>query len=118
MLAQKLENLRGAGCLQPDLKQPGLLGKEPLPQVLIAAVGKSANEMRDVIILAEFLICLWVKLGVLPNLLKFSFEGQLVLVGVLVYLLLHLRLLGVRIVPTPGHQLDGKTYINSIFRRT
>ena len=49
----------GVRSLQPQVKQATLLSQEPLSELLISAVGESADEVRNVVVFAELhLVCL------------------------------------------------------------
>lgn len=73
--------------------------------------------MRNVVVLAEFRVSLGVKICELPDLFESALEGEFVLVGKVVNLLLNLRLLCVCVVPGVV-QARWDTYINSILRST
>lgn len=97
------------------------MSQEPLPEVFIAAVGQSADEVGDVVVLAEFLVGLWVQFGVLSFFGILAFERHLVLNRELVDLLRELLLISIRIIPTKPVKaiiITQSSYINSIFLST
>ena len=56
MLAQQLLHFFVFEHPQTHLKEPGFLGKEPLAQLLVPAVSKSADEVRYVVVFAEGIV--------------------------------------------------------------
>ena len=95
-----MEDFKGSSSLESHFKQVSLLSKEPLPEVFITAVGQSADEVGDVVVLAEFLVGPWVQLGVLSFFGILAFERHLMLKRELVDLLRKLLLISIRIIPT------------------
>lgn len=56
LLLEQLEDLLWPACLSSVIKESRLLKDEPLPQILIPAVGESADEMRNVVIRSLFAV--------------------------------------------------------------
>ena len=90
MAGQKLLDVSSFGRPEPHLEQAGLLLQKPFSKFFIPAVGESAYEVRNVVVLAVFIVVFmtWLFIGTFPVLCAHSsplaFEGHLSLVGILV----------------------------------
>ena len=116
--------------LKPDIEQATLLGKEPLAQLFISAVCKTANKMRDVVVLALFNLLRWSAFSQFfastsEFVLVMTFVGQSMVMQVLVNSILNFTFL-ISVIPgVESNKISHYrqkasvkvTYINSIFRR-
>ena len=99
-------------ALQAQVKKTALLSQEPLAELLVAAVSKSADEMRDVVILALldcFCVCVRAQLQVAVECVVFAFVSKAMLSQVLVHSQLDLVLL-IGIKPMHSAQIRCQKY--------
>jgi len=82
---QQFENLLWPASLRSVVEQSGLLLNKPLPQLFISAIGKSADEVRYVVVLG-FLVIVSSFLREKPTTVDIvdAFHIQLMLSGILV----------------------------------
>jgi len=86
--------------LDPHFKKPRFLFKQPLSQLVVSAIGKAADKVRNRVILAEFFVVDYSRVSVSLGFFVYpAFECKFPLVCVFVDFLNQFFLVFVSIVP-------------------